>query len=415
MKALSSSIIPILTIFTYNSILSTIGCHAFNTVRFLTNYCHDSTRSPQDMRRAFVPHLSMVMNDNMVEISETVGKPKTRKKRIVKTKVKTKVKAKVKTKVKAKVKAKKKKSKTKKPTTIKASRKTEEKVKGKAKTARKKKKKTKKGDEIYFWSNSSDVCNIQHSTIDNVTDTRFHTLISMQNETATTLVKEVAAASNNTESIISSEERPKMIHFTIRGNPLPLQRHRTYKNFVYNPSAKKQQFFYETTLSMLPTLCFNRNHSHIPSKSHESDENEISRVIQDDTKKPELLTVVGNTSTLIQHTKDIDLNTIQPFFTEDEFLHIKIMFYLKRPKNHFKSSIPGSGRIRPKFKSPRCQSTRTDVDNMAKFVLDALNAKLYVDDRQVVELHVMKMYDNEEECLGRTKIWITKLEDENYM
>lgn len=56
---------------------------------------------------------------------------------------------------------------------------------------------------------------------------------------------------------------------------------------------------------------------------------------------------------------------------------------------------------------------RTDVDNLAKFVLDSLNGVVYEDDRQVSSLHVTKFLDNHDECLGSTEVSIHILEDED--
>jgi Holliday junction resolvase RusA-like endonuclease len=48
-----------------------------------------------------------------------------------------------------------------------------------------------------------------------------------------------------------------------------------------------------------------------------------------------------------------------------------------------------------------------DIDNLCKFVMDALNAVLYDDDRQIVELVATKAFDAEN-AHGRTTVAITK-------
>jgi Holliday junction resolvase RusA-like endonuclease len=58
---------------------------------------------------------------------------------------------------------------------------------------------------------------------------------------------------------------------------------------------------------------------------------------------------------------------------------------------------------------------RSDVDNLAKFVMDSLNGVLYVDDRQVVNLNVMKVLDSEGPCFGATEVEICVLREGDMM
>ena len=46
----------------------------------------------------------------------------------------------------------------------------------------------------------------------------------------------------------------KMISFTVHGEPLPLQRHRTARGIMYNPSEKYQKSFYEACKTYLPQI-----------------------------------------------------------------------------------------------------------------------------------------------------------------
>jgi len=57
------------------------------------------------------------------------------------------------------------------------------------------------------------------------------------------------------------------------------------------------------------------------------------------------------------------------------------------------------------------QVTRTDVDNLAKFVLDSLNGVLYEDDKQVASLQVTKVYDNEDPYTGSTDVIIRAMNE----
>lgn len=54
---------------------------------------------------------------------------------------------------------------------------------------------------------------------------------------------------------------------------------------------------------------------------------------------------------------------------------------------------------------------RVDVDNLAKFTLDAMNGTVYTDDVQVVRLVVTKVYDNKDDCSGRTEVKVTAIKN----
>jgi Holliday junction resolvase RusA-like endonuclease len=77
-------------------------------------------------------------------------------------------------------------------------------------------------------------------------------------------------------------------------------------------------------------------------------------------------------------------------------LKVSITFYFKRPMSHDQLLYP------PTY--PK----RGDLDNLIKFVLDALNKKLYVDDSQIVSITANKCYcdDNKE---SRTDILFENL------
>jgi Holliday junction resolvase RusA-like endonuclease len=66
-------------------------------------------------------------------------------------------------------------------------------------------------------------------------------------------------------------------------------------------------------------------------------------------------------------------------------------FYCKRPKSHYKT---GKNSHILKDTSPKYNTNNKDLDNMVKFVLDALNGKLYVDDCQIVEINCKKLYSD---------------------
>lgn len=64
-------------------------------------------------------------------------------------------------------------------------------------------------------------------------------------------------------------------------------------------------------------------------------------------------------------------------------------FYCKRPKSHYKT---GKNSHLLKDSAPQYNTNNKDLDNMVKFVLDALNDKLYVDDCQIIEITCKKLY-----------------------
>lgn len=159
-------------------------------------------------------------------------------------------------------------------------------------------------------------------------------------------------------TITDSTSNVHMVQFKVRGSPRPLRRHRTSRGFMYNPSSKYQASFRE--------------------------------VVQE---------TVWN-------------NKEEPIFGEEDHLAMRLVFYMKRPKLHFVGGKPGPGRLRPIARG-RLAPTRTDVDNLAKFVLDSLNGLLYVDDRQVASIHATKLYDNDGTCDGCIKVSIQRLYEED--
>ena len=73
-------------------------------------------------------------------------------------------------------------------------------------------------------------------------------------------------------------------------------------------------------------------------------------------------------------------------------LMINLEFYFKRPKNHYRS---GKYCDQLKPSAPMIHTFMPDIDNLSKFILDAMNAHFFEDDRQVVELNSHKEYIND--------------------
>lgn len=161
-------------------------------------------------------------------------------------------------------------------------------------------------------------------------------------------------SSTNTDGV-------SLLHFKIRGNPRPLRRHRTSSGRIYNPSEKLQESFRDAVRELL----------------------------------------FSN-----------DRMLYSPIFRTEEILAMTIIFRLKRPKKHFIGGKPGPDRMR-EIAPPQTAQTRTDVDNLAKFVFDSMNNILYQDDRQIMSLQVTKVLDNEGMCEGSTEILLRSIKDKD--
>lgn len=121
--------------------------------------------------------------------------------------------------------------------------------------------------------------------------------------------------------------------FVIEGEPQALSRHRHLLNskIMYNPSAKLQNQFAKDSISHMPATPLSGP------------------------------------------------------------LEVSLLFYFTRPKIHYRTGKL-SGVL--KVTAPTFHSGAKDLDNLVKFVLDSLNAKAYLDDRQIVALHSYKFYTN---------------------
>lgn len=70
-------------------------------------------------------------------------------------------------------------------------------------------------------------------------------------------------------------------------------------------------------------------------------------------------------------------------------IKITMVFYMKRPKSHYGT---GKNSNRLKKNAPKIHTSKPDIDNLAKFVLDALNKVYWIDDAQVYCLICKKVY-----------------------
>jgi len=81
-------------------------------------------------------------------------------------------------------------------------------------------------------------------------------------------------------------------------------------------------------------------------------------------------------------------------------------FFCKRPKNHYKT---GKNSNILKDTAPKYNTNNKDLDNMVKFVLDALNDKLYTDDSLIFEITCSKLYS--EKADGYIYVKFMEVED----
>ena len=87
-------------------------------------------------------------------------------------------------------------------------------------------------------------------------------------------------------------------------------------------------------------------------------------------------------------------------------VEMRVWFYLKRPESDFVGRRRGEGRLRPEALSleETMVPIKPDVDNLSKFLLDALTGVLFDDDAQVVELRMFKIRDSVGLCNGRVAL-----------
>ncbi len=89
-------------------------------------------------------------------------------------------------------------------------------------------------------------------------------------------------------------------------------------------------------------------------------------------------------------------------------VHLELTFHMALPNKAFinedrNRELKESWLCRFQTKTHAC-TKRPDLDNMVKFVKDALEGMLYHDDKQVVSCHAVKVWDLEHPHTGRTEI-----------
>jgi len=89
----------------------------------------------------------------------------------------------------------------------------------------------------------------------------------------------------------------------------------------------------------------------------------------------------------------------------DRPLKVEINFFFSRPTNHYGTG-KNAGVLKPT--APTFHTVKPDTDNLAKFILDAMNKVYWIDDSRICNLVVTKKYDNK----PRTDITVSAAEDE---
>ena len=70
----------------------------------------------------------------------------------------------------------------------------------------------------------------------------------------------------------------------------------------------------------------------------------------------------------------------------DAPVRLSVSFEFARPKNHYRAN----GEVKPK--APAVHTSRPDIDNLEKFILDSLNGVFWRDDRLVYSIQASKIY-----------------------
>lgn len=89
---------------------------------------------------------------------------------------------------------------------------------------------------------------------------------------------------------------------------------------------------------------------------------------------------------------------------------VKIGFFMQRPLGDFVGRRRSPGNLKPTSLERKVVPHGADVDNLVKFVLDALNGVIYHDDTQVVAVEAYKLPDNFMDCLGATVVEISEFD-----
>ena len=93
-----------------------------------------------------------------------------------------------------------------------------------------------------------------------------------------------------------------------------------------------------------------------------------------------------------------------PVFPAGHPVEVTIYLMMARPKKEFVGNNRVLGRLKAAAAALIYHSCKPDIDNLAKFVLDALNGVGYHDDAQVSKLTVFQLKDNTPPFMGGTAV-----------
>ena len=91
----------------------------------------------------------------------------------------------------------------------------------------------------------------------------------------------------------------------------------------------------------------------------------------------------------------------QPFAGD---IYLKVVFYLKRPKSHFRTG-KYSHLLKDAYKDMVYHSFKPDLDNLVKLIADIIQPQMIIDDSQICMLQAEKMYSTN----PRTEIIIQEI------
>jgi Endodeoxyribonuclease RusA len=254
-------------------------------------------------------------------------------------------------------------------------------------------------EELLHWTLESDRATIQYrpieATIDGATtNAALVSLLARKGSSASRLVKaNVSAVSAAGNATLPLSRPVSLVRFTVRGAPRPLVRHRVSTFRMYNPSAKAQKSFQHAVKALLSNAVVVREN---PAACIDGD------IVDTAPNQADTPAAIGAGGTVLFPT---------------ESLAVSIAFRMRRPLHHFRANRRGpaaGGLFQLKASAPpQTFVTRSDVDNLAKFVLDSFNGLLYDDDRQVCSLHATKILDNDGLCLGSTEVCVRVVGDDD--
>jgi len=110
---------------------------------------------------------------------------------------------------------------------------------------------------------------------------------------------------------------------------------------------------------------------------------------------------------LLERANAAGEDEVRLVFPRRTALILRATFFYHRPQSHFISGGLRNVRdLRPAHRSNEMVQT-PDLDNLVKFIMDRpLEGVIYGNDMTIVEMRILKLWDDADECTGRTDIKI---------